>query len=171
MNNATDNTKVTFQIKDVNMVELHIIQLKKTLPISTTFHFEISLTTIIITEESEVIVEAKVVILHEDNTTILASIKVDCVFEVANFREFISKDTGQLAFPKSAIITFNSITLSTVRGMMLSKFKGTHLDKAILPVSDPYSFHRFEIRMQDVYNKVVTTGSLVDMNASVYHSA
>lgn len=140
MNNATDNTKVTFQIKDVNMVEVQMIQLKKTLPISTTFHFEISLTTIIIIEESEVIVEAKVVILHEDKTTILASIKASCVFDVANFDEFVAEDTRKVTFPESSIITFNSITISTVRGLMFSQFKGTQLHTAILPVVDPSSF-------------------------------
>ena len=83
---------------------------------------------------------ATVDIIHEDKKTCLASLKASCIFEVANFDEFVIEGTQQVLFPESAVITFNSVTISTVRGLMFSQFKGTHLHSAILPIIDPTSF-------------------------------
>lgn len=140
MKNMTNETKVTFQIKGIDLVDIQMNQLKQPLPAQTTFHFNINLEQMINPENKLVIVAVTVVILHEDKTTILASIKASCIFDVANFDEFIAEGTRKVNFPESTIITFNSITISTVRGLMFSQFKGTHLHTAILPVVDPSSF-------------------------------
>ncbi len=39
------------------------------------------------------------------------------------------------------IIAMNSISISTLRGIMFSTLKGAYLRNAILPVIDPKSFH------------------------------
>lgn len=140
MNKLTNETKATFQIKGIDLVDIQMNQPKLPLPAQTTFHFNINLEQMIHPGNKLVIVMATVVILHEDKTTILASIKASCMFEVTNFEEFIAEDTRQVTFPEEAVITFNSITISTVRGLMFCQFKGTHLHSAILPVLDPYSF-------------------------------
>jgi preprotein translocase subunit SecB len=135
-----NESKVIIQIKGIELVDFTMNQLKQILPPQTTFHFNINLEQLINSESKLVIVVATVVILHEDKTTVMASIKASCVFEVANLDEFISEDSRQVVFPESAVITFNSMTISTVRGLMFSQFKGTYLHNAILPVIDPSSF-------------------------------
>jgi hypothetical protein len=85
-------------------------------------------------------VVATVEILHEDKATLLASLKASCIYEIANFNDFLTKGTNQVTFPESVVVTFNSITISTVRGLMFSQFKGTHLHTAILPIIDPTAF-------------------------------
>ncbi len=137
-----DERKIVFQIKAIELVDFKLNQLSNPLPEQTTFHFNINLEQIINSENKLVIVVATVEILNEDKTTQLASLKGSCIFEVANFNEFIVEGTNQVAIPESAVVTFNSITLSTVRGLMFAQFKGTHLHTAILPVLDPAAFKK-----------------------------
>jgi hypothetical protein len=146
MKNMKNDLKVIFQIKGIELVDLKLNQLKQPLAAQTTFHFNINLEQLINPEIKLVIVVATVVIFHEDNTTILGLLKASCIFEVANFDEFKIESTGQISFPDSAIITFNSITISTVRGLMFSQFKGTHLHNAILPIFDPTSFVKSSLK-------------------------
>jgi hypothetical protein len=42
--------------------------------------------------------------------------------------------------PSGIIDLLNSVSVSTVRGMMFSAFKGTFLHNAVLPVIDPKTF-------------------------------
>lgn len=46
----------------------------------------------------------------------------------------------QVSFPDNILVTFNSISISTMRGLMFAQFKGTFLHNAILPIIDPGSF-------------------------------
>ena len=145
MKNIKNESKAIFQIKSIELVDFKLDQLRQPLPAQTTFHFNINLEQLINPENKLVIVVATIVILHEDKTTVLASLKASCIYEVANFDEFKMEGTLQVSFPESAVITFNSITISTVRGLMFALFKGTHLHTAILPIFDPTSFVKNKI--------------------------
>ena len=137
-----EERKILFQIKAIELVDFKLNQLTQQLPEQTTFHFNINLEQIINSENKLVIVIATVEILNEDKISQLASLKSSCIFEVANFNEFLIAGTNQVNLPESAVFTFNSITLSTVRGLMFAQFKGTHLHAAILPIIDPTSFKK-----------------------------
>lgn len=137
--------KISFQIKGIELVDFKLNQLSKPLPEQTMFHFNINLEQRINNENKLVIVVATVEILNEDKTVQLASIKGSCIFEVINLDELMVEGTNQVSFPDSAVITLNSITLSTVRGLMFGQFKGTHLHNAILPIIDPTAFTKTKV--------------------------
>jgi len=137
--------KISFQIKAIELVDFKLNQLKNPLPEQTTFHFNINLEQAVNDDNKVVIVVAAVEILNEDKTAQLASIKGSCIFEVINFDEFMVEGTKLVSFPDSAVITLNSITLSTVRGLMFGQFKGTHLHNAILPIIDPSAFTKTKV--------------------------
>lgn len=141
-----DERKIVFQIKAIELVDFKLNQILNPLPEQTTFHFNINLEQIINSENKLVIVIATVEILNEDKTSQLASLKGSCIFEIANFNEIAIEGTGQVALTESAAVTFNSITLSTVRGLMFAQFKGTYLHTAILPVLDPTAFKKDSAR-------------------------
>ena len=141
---ATKEPKMVFQIRGIELLEFNMHQPKQPLPVQTTFHYNISLEQKTVSESKLVIIVASVQILHEDKETRLASIKASCIFELENFADFILEDQGDMNLPEVLSTSLNSITLSTVRGLMFSALKGTFLHNAILPVIDPNSLIKKE---------------------------
>jgi hypothetical protein len=61
-----------------------------------------------------------------------------CSFVIENFEEIVVKNQfNKLEVPENVIDTLNSISISTIRGLMFGAFKGTFLHHAILPIIDP----------------------------------
>ena len=59
----------------------------------------------------------------KDKKTLLGSLKASCVFEIENINEFVGEGSGEIKMPTDMLTTLNSISLSTVRGIMFSQFK------------------------------------------------
>lgn len=103
------------------------------------FHYNINIEHRIVEESKLVMVIMHVSVLHEDQESILATVKASCVYEVTNIEEIIKKQGNNLSILEGASTIVNSITISTVRGIMFSLFRGTILHNAILPVIEPKS--------------------------------
>lgn len=70
----------------------------------------------------------------EDNFE-FAKIGVSCFFEVEDFDKYIVLDEkGLYKIPSVLEAAIRPISISTVRGVMFSEFKGTYLNNAILPI-------------------------------------
>jgi len=132
------NKQVTFQLKGIELLGIELNQPTKPLPEPTTFHFEISLEHRINDADNLAIVICTISIQEEDEKFKFGKIQVSCIFEVANMQVFRLESDNKI--PDSMLITLNSITVSTVRGIMFAEFKGTFLHNALLPVVDPQSF-------------------------------
>ena len=132
--------KIEFQLKAIEILEVNLNHPAIAFNEPTLFHYNINIEHKINPDNKLVIVVAAVNIIHEDKETNLASVKASCVFEIANINEFYNLETKQISMPNTILVTLNSITISTVRGIMFSQFKGTFLHNAILPVIDPKSF-------------------------------
>jgi hypothetical protein len=65
---------------------------------------------------------------------------VSFIFEIPDLKEYVDPKNNIPKLPEEFLTTINSISISTVRGVMFSQFKGTFLHNAILPVVDPKSF-------------------------------
>lgn len=78
-------------------------------------------------------IEAK----HNGKT--LATMEVHVVFQINNLKRFVT-DNNQSTIPKELLITFNSITISTTRGIWYSQMKGTYLEKILIPLVKPANF-------------------------------
>lgn len=135
-----DKINFTFQLKKIELLEFALNQLALPISEQTTFHFDINLEQQIILEKNLVIAIPKIEVIYEDKKTKLASLKASCIFEVSNLKDFLNKEKTQVLFPDEVLLTLNSITISTVRGIMFSQFRGTYLHNAILPIIDPKSF-------------------------------
>jgi hypothetical protein len=85
------------------------------------------------------VIKPTVAIFVEDEQSILANLSVNLVFEIEDLANYAIEKEVKL--PSDIIIAMNSISISTLRGIMFSTFKGTYLHNAILPVIDPKSFH------------------------------
>ncbi len=86
-------------------------------------------------KENLIQVICSVEVLSQDKESSLGFFKAACTFSVQNLSEHIDSEKKP-ALPAPVITTFNSVTISTVRGMMFSQFKGTSLHAAILPLID-----------------------------------
>lgn len=107
----------------------------------TNFTFNINLESKADGTNELVFVIVSVQIKNEDQTHVLGSLAISCVYNIVNFDEIIKVEpTGKLDIPQPLIEILNSISISTVRGVMFSTFKGTFLHNAFLPIIDPKSF-------------------------------
>jgi hypothetical protein len=111
----------------------------------TNFNFNISLESKADRENKLVFVIVSIEIRNEDQTNILGSLSISCIYNVGNFEEVIIIDpAGNLHIPQPLIEILNSISISTARGVLFSTFKGTFLHNAFLPIIDPKSFQPVE---------------------------
>ena len=80
-------------------------------------------------------------VCSKDDTCEFGKLSIDCIYEIFDFKEAIKHDkvNGPI-LPMPFIHTLISIALSTSRGIMFSAFRGTFLQKSILPIVDPTAF-------------------------------
>jgi len=105
---------------------------------ATNFNFNINIESKADAINKLVFVIVNVDIRNDDQSLILGSLSVSCIYEIVNFEELIKTDTeGKYTIPQPMIEILNSISISTVRGVMFSTFKGTFLHNAVLPIVDP----------------------------------
>jgi hypothetical protein len=102
------------------------------------FTFDIS-TEIQLNEENKfIIVIIAIKILNEAKDVLFGTITTSNIFYIENYDEVVSTNGAtESVIPGSLIITLNSISLSTTRGVMWCTFKGTMLHNALLPMLDP----------------------------------
>ena len=134
------NKEIKFQLKGIELLDVQLNHPQKPLPKQITFHFDITLEHRINAENKLVIVICNIKVVNENKSATLGSLKASCIYNVVNIADFIEPDQKQVNFPKDIITTFNSITVSTVRGIMFSQFRGTFLHNAYLPIINPQSF-------------------------------
>jgi len=133
------NKEISFQLKGMELLDVKLSRPEKPLPTKTTFHFNINVEHRINSENKLIVVICSIDVMHEDKITLLGSIKASCIFEVMNMGDFVVSENN-IQFPEAILTTFNSVTISTIRGMMFTQFKGTFLHNAFLPIINPQSF-------------------------------
>ena len=129
---------IEYKLKAIEVLDINLVRPKTLLASKTTFQFNIKMEHKIKLEESLIIVVSTINILNNENN--LATYTASCVFELSNLGTFNNPKTNLPEFPQNLLEEFNAITISTVRGLMFSSFKGTFLHNAILPVIDSKSF-------------------------------
>ena len=135
-----------FQVRGIEILDIELKNPEIQLPTEPVFHYNINVLHKINPENKLVFVIVEVNVLNEDKQTLLGKIRVSNVFHVVNFDEFKGDKTDStVSFPKEIIDVFNSIAISTTRGVMFTSFRGTFLHNAVLPVIDPKGFKQESI--------------------------
>jgi hypothetical protein len=76
--------------------------------------------------------------LNEAKDILLGTLTTSHIFYIENYDEVVTKnESNETVLPNSLIVTLNSISLSTTRGVMWATFKGTILHNALLPMLGP----------------------------------
>jgi len=133
--------KISFQLKEVELLGATLNQPPKQLPEKITYHFNIKLEYRINLDSKFVFVVTSINVSDENyKETLFGHITTSCKFEIQNFDDFVDREKKKADFPDEILYTLNSIAVSTTRGVMFSQFRGTFLHQAHLPLIDPKSF-------------------------------
>lgn len=136
----TAEKPISFQIKGIELLDFCFNHPKELIPVQMVFNFDIKLEHKILTDNNLIAVVVTIDIRNDQKADKLGSIMVSCIFEVPELKNYTDKKSNTPNLPEVFLTTINSISLSTVRGVMFSQFRGTFLHNAILPVVDPKSF-------------------------------
>jgi len=129
---------IEMQIKAIELLNNSIILPPNAKNPITNFNFNLNIESKADTSKKLVFVIVNVEIKNDDQSLIIGTISVSCVYEIFNFEEVIKIEVdGRINMPPKLVETLNIISISTTRGVMFSTFKGTFLHNAFLPIIDP----------------------------------
>ena len=138
--NKTTDRSISFQLKGIELLDFCFNHPKQQIPTLLVFNFDIKIEHKILADNNIIAVAVTVDINDETKTNKFGSIMVSCIFEVPELKEYIDKKNNTPNLPETFLTTVNSLSISTVRGVMFAQFRGTFLHNAVLPVIDPKSF-------------------------------
>ncbi|WP_396153355.1 hypothetical protein [Flavobacterium sp.] len=130
--------EISFRLRDIEILQTNITLINEILKPDTIFKFNINIEHLVNVVDDIIAVKPLVEIFTEESDEIIASLTASFIFEFEKLKDFVSEN--EIKLPSDIIISINSISISTLRGIMFSTFKGTQLHNAILPIIDPKSF-------------------------------
>jgi hypothetical protein len=130
---------ISFRLKNIELLQSSLASIDYVITNETVFKFNINIEHLININENWIAIKPNVEIFTEVNDFILGKISSSLIFEFENLTSYVVDNEVKL--PSDIIIAINSISISTIRGIMFSTFKGTYLHNAFLPVIDPKAFN------------------------------
>lgn len=127
---------IEYQINEINLLSLAInIPPPDLNKIDSMFTFMVSINQKV-DEKNELLVPfITVKIFEKGKDFILAEGMFGVSFRINNFKKVLKKNSsGIYKIPVSLSAATNNITISTVRGSLYERLRGTYIEKAILPL-------------------------------------
>lgn len=129
----------SFRLKNIELLQSSLSAIDYAISMDTIFKFNINIEHLVIINENCIAVKPNVEIFTQKNDFILGKLSSSLIFEFENLAGYVVDKEVKL--PSDIIVAINSISISTIRGIMFSTFKGTYLHNAFLPVIDPKAFN------------------------------
>lgn len=105
------------------------------------FAFDIKNQSLVVHDKKLVVIVTNVVIRLNEDTNPIAKIISATAFEIRDFDAVVKSVEGNKhTMPIELENLLKSIAISTMRGIMFSEFRGTHLNNAVLPIITIDSF-------------------------------
>jgi len=138
---SPETTSIKMLLKGIELLGVHQRPTNAEKGPFSQFNFKIHLETKADSSNKLLFAIVHVEILTEDQSLVLGSISVSCIFQVQDFDALIQiAADGKPRLVQPLVQLVNDISLSTTRGIMFSAFKGTPLHNAILPIIDSQQF-------------------------------
>ena len=134
-----ETQNISFRLKNIELIQSNITPIDYILSPDVIFKFTINIEHLVNIKDNIIAIKPNIEIFTEENETILGTLTASLVFEFDNLSTFVIEN--EIKLPLDIIIAINSLSISTVRGIMFSTFKGTYLHNAFLPVIDPKAFN------------------------------
>lgn len=145
---------ITFAAAGIELLDYAITTPKQAIAAGTPYRFDLNIEHRFNIEQKRVFVVVTVRVHADGIESELVSAKVSCIYNIVNLENFV--EGKKVTFPPDFIFKLNSISLSTVRGVLFTLFRGTFLHNVILPVIDPKQFvsenHQSKSRADAKYN-------------------
>lgn len=132
---------ISFKFRNIDIIEFSFVHPKQKIPESATFRFETNIEHKVNLEEKIILVISTFSITCEDLNENVGKAVISCVYNIDNIHDYIGEN-NTFALPEQTITMFNSISLSTCRGVLFTLFRGTPLHTVILPVINPQDFNK-----------------------------
>ena len=132
----TNDNNFSIQLKKMNLLDVKLNQPEQPLPDNTKFNFNLNIAYNVNENKEIANIITTVQVFHQDNKTLLGSIKSNCAIFIQNLANYIDENK-KISLPDELITSLNSLAISTTRGMMFSEFRGTFLHDAVLPLLNP----------------------------------
>jgi hypothetical protein len=136
---STNN--LSFRFKNIDILEFSFVHPKQRIPKNATFRFETNIEHKVNLEENSIIVISTFSITCEDLNENVGKAVISCVYHIDTIRDFVGENNS-FNLPDETQTMFNSISLSTCRGVLFTLFRGTPLHTVILPVVNPQDFNK-----------------------------
>lgn len=133
-----EQKNISFRLKNIELLNSSLSTIDYSITNDVIFKFNINIEHLVNINENVIAVKPNVEVFIDDNNTILGKLSASLIFEFEDLSSFVIDNEVKL--PTDIIIAINSISISTIRGIMFSTFKGTFLHNAFLPIIDPKSF-------------------------------
>jgi hypothetical protein len=133
--------EIKFQVRRIDILAFSLKTTAQQISQNTAFRFDTKIEHKANLNEKTIVVLSSFNILCEKTKTIMADAEIACVYYVENFNQYVDQ-SGKLNFPLQHITMFNSISISTCRGVLSTLFRGTPLHSVILPVINPHELTR-----------------------------
>lgn len=130
---STPDIKLKF--KNVEVISLNMTPRPKNWVTGNPYEFDLKIESQVNPDHKLIIILSDIKIREYKTDNVLASIVVACMFEAENFSEsVIKRKDGIFQIPTDTDVVIKTMSVSTVRGIMFSEFRGTYLYEAILPI-------------------------------------
>lgn len=135
----SEENQFNFQIKGIEILDSSMISPKKKIDKNIIFGFDLQLQHSFNLQRELAIVTCKINIFDNDSKDKFGHINASCLYYVENLEQYIDKEKNNYNLPEGAVVMLNTVSISTVRGVMYGMFRGTFLNGAILPIVYPTS--------------------------------
>ena len=130
------------QILSKSMAQLSFEEMK-----DFEFQFEITIEQKVQAKTKSVLFFVFVNVFNKDKTQLRGSLNTVIFFFIQNFDELIKVNEQNIyTVPSELELLLRPIAISTVRGIVYSEFRGTHLHNAIMPVIFMKDMHPVELK-------------------------
>lgn len=152
--NVKEQLNIEFQIKSIEILNSTLNNPRQPLPQKVEYQYDINLEHRLNLETGDIVIICTVSIFNQNKSLMLGQLIASCIFNVKDLKSIARKVPDKIQLPTQFLITLNSISVSTMRGLLFSTFKGTFLHNAILPVIDPTSFKMESNKSEGVPNGI-----------------
>lgn len=128
--------EIEFQIKRIDILEFSFRDPRRFIPENSPFRFDIQIIHHVNLKEENIFVNSQYNIYYDNDEDPLGKAAISCVYHIVNIQQFVN-ESGKFALPEHLITMFNSISISTCRGVLFTLFRGTPLHSVILPIVNP----------------------------------
>ena len=131
---------IEFQIKGIEILDSFLKTPKQVIPKGIAYQFDMKIEHRVDVEKKFVMVLTSASCFVDKDQEDLSRFKSSCIYYLPQLEKYINKETKALDLPEQFLISINSISISTTRGLMFSFLKGTFLHNAVIPIVNPIAF-------------------------------